>query len=74
VGKLNVVIEGTFMGMRDLCVCRFQIAKCCNTCSSHSRFAQEDRTLGAAILHQVLTESWGYPSGKNQQNSAGFRR
>jgi hypothetical protein len=62
VGKLSVVIEGTFTHMRDSvlprntagCVCRSQIGKRRNTCSSHSRFAQDDRTVGAAILHHVL--------------------
>jgi hypothetical protein len=28
-------------------------------------------TLGAAILHQILSETWGYKSGNNPQNSAG---
>jgi hypothetical protein len=28
---------------------------------SHSCFAQDDRTLGAAMLHQVLSKTWGYP-------------
>jgi hypothetical protein len=80
VEKLSVAEEGTFMCMHDLllprntvrCVCRCQIAKWCNTCSSHSRFAKEDRMLGAATLQQVLSETWGYPSGNNPQNSAGF--
>jgi hypothetical protein len=67
VGKLSVVVEGTFMRMRDfllprntvVCVCRCQRAKWCNTCSSHSRFAQgaqDDRTLGAAILQCANTD------------------
>jgi hypothetical protein len=37
------------------------MAKWCNTRSSHSRFAQDDRTLGTVILHQILS---GYPSIK----------
>jgi hypothetical protein len=82
VGKLSIVVEGTFMCMCDLllprntagCICHCQIAKWCNTCLSHSRFARDDRTLGAATLHQVLSETWGYPSGNNPQNSAGFWR
>jgi hypothetical protein len=80
VGKLSVVVQGTFMHMRDFllphntagCSCRCQIAKRCNTCSSHSHFARDGKTLGAAILHQILSETWGYPSGKSPQNSAGF--
>jgi hypothetical protein len=58
VVNLSVVVVGTFMAMRDIlltrntagCVCGCQIAKWCNTCSSHSRFAQDDRTLGAPIF------------------------
>jgi hypothetical protein len=50
VGKLSAVVEGTIMHMCDFflplntagCICRFQIAKWCNTCLSHSRFAQDD--------------------------------
>jgi hypothetical protein len=69
VGKLSVVVEATFMRMCDFllplttagCVCRFQIVKWCDTCSSHSRFAQDDRMLGTALLHQVLSQTWGYP-------------
>jgi hypothetical protein len=61
VGKLSVVVEGTFMHMCDFlllcntarCVCCCQIAKWCNLCPLHSCFAQDDRMLGAAILHQV---------------------
>jgi hypothetical protein len=80
VRKLSVGVEGTFMCMLDFllprntagCVCLCQIAKWCNTCSSHSSFAQDDRTLGAVISHKVLSETWGYPGGNNPQNSAGF--
>jgi hypothetical protein len=72
VGKLSAMVERIFMRMRDSllplntagCVCHFQMAKWCNTCSSHSHFAQDDRLLGAAILKQVLSEPWGYPSRK----------
>jgi hypothetical protein len=67
VGKLSVVVEGTFMLMHDSllphntagCVWHCKIAKLCNTCSLHTRFAQYDRMLGAVILHQVLLETWG---------------
>jgi hypothetical protein len=31
-----------------------------------------DRTFGEVILHQVLSETWGYPSANNLQNLAGF--
>jgi hypothetical protein len=60
VGKLGVVVEGTFMRIilpcnTAGCVCRCQIVKWCNTCSSHSPFAQVVRMLGAVILHQVLS-------------------
>jgi hypothetical protein len=59
VGKLSVVVEETFMRMHDFllprntagCVCRCQIAKWCNTCSSHSRFAQDDRMFGADLVY-----------------------
>jgi hypothetical protein len=40
------------------CVCRCQITKWCNTCLLYSRFARDDRTLRAVILHQVLSETW----------------
>jgi hypothetical protein len=68
------------MSMRDFLpphntarrVCHCHIAKWCNRHMSQSHFAQDDRTLGAAILHQVLSETWGYPSGNNLQNSPGF--
>jgi hypothetical protein len=66
VGKLSIVVEGTFMSMRDFLPHR-------NTASSHSCFAQDDRMLGAVILHQILSETWGCPSGNNPQNSAGFQ-
>jgi hypothetical protein len=44
MGKLSIVVEGTFMRMHDIllpcntagCVCSCQIAKLCNKCSSHS--------------------------------------
>jgi hypothetical protein len=43
-------------------------------CSSQSRFAQDNRKLGAAILDHVFLEIWGYRCRINPQNSAGFRR
>jgi hypothetical protein len=60
----NVVVEGTIMRMPGFllprnttrCVCHCQIAKRCHTWSSHSRFTQDDRKLGAAILHQVYSK------------------
>jgi hypothetical protein len=69
VEKLSIAVEGTFMRMSDFllphntagCVCRSQIGKWCNTCSLHSPSPLDNRTLGAAILHQVLSETWGYP-------------
>jgi hypothetical protein len=62
VMKLSVAVEGIFMRMRDIllprntarCVCRYQRVKWCNMCSSHTCFARDDRTIGAAILHQCL--------------------
>jgi hypothetical protein len=59
VGKLSIMVVGTFMRMHDFLlpcyttgyICRCHITKWCNTCSSHSHFAQDDRTLGAVILH-----------------------
>jgi hypothetical protein len=65
-GKLSIVVEGTFMCMCDFLlprnaagyICCRQIAKWCNTCSSHYRFARDDRVLRATILHQVLSETW----------------
>jgi hypothetical protein len=73
-GKLSVVVEGTFICICDfllprdtaVCVYRHQIAKWCNTCWSHSRFARDDRTLRAAILHQVLSETWDTQEGVTQ--------
>ncbi|PNF37480.1 hypothetical protein B7P43_G14867 [Cryptotermes secundus] len=41
-------------------------------CLSHSHFAQDDRTLGAGTLHQVTSQTWGYPSRNNPQHSAAF--
>jgi hypothetical protein len=75
VGKLSVVVEGTFKHTSRVFlsrntagfVCHSQIAKWCNTCLSHSFFAQDGRMLGATILHQVSSETWGYPSGNNPQ-------
>jgi hypothetical protein len=56
------VVEETFMSMRDLllprnttgCGCHCPIAKWYNMCLSHARFAEDDRTLGAVTLHEVL--------------------
>jgi hypothetical protein len=50
-------------------MCDFLLPHNTAMCSLYSRFTLDDRMLGAAILHQVLSETWGYPSRNNLQNS-----
>jgi hypothetical protein len=79
VGKLSVMVEGTFMHMRDFlltrntagCVVCCQIAKWCNTHLSHSHFAQDDRMLGAGQSQRIVRQKNLIMGPKTKNNCAG---
>jgi hypothetical protein len=64
VGKLSVEVEGFLMHMLDFFCCL--AAPLDASVAARCFFAQDDRMLQAVILHQVLSETWGYPTKFNR--------
>jgi hypothetical protein len=82
----SVVVQGTFMRMRDTflprntagSVCHCQMAKWCSTYSSYSRFAQDDRNLGIPKRKQsakfsILSAMMQWGSLKLKSGSAAIK-